>query len=55
MADAGATVNEVNPGFLGNEEAEWNKLWEVFMAAYYGEHVAEFGDQMMPDVLGLIE
>jgi Asp-tRNA(Asn)/Glu-tRNA(Gln) amidotransferase A subunit family amidase len=55
MADAGATVNEVNPGFLGNEEAEWNKLWEVFMAAYYGEHVAEFGDRMMPDVLGLIE
>lgn len=55
LADAGATVNEVNPGFLGNEEAEWNKLWEVFMAAYFGEHVAEFGDQMMEDVLGLIE
>ena len=55
LEDAGATVNEVNPGFFGNEEAEWNKLWEVFMAAYYGEHVAEFGDQMTDDVLGLIE
>ncbi len=55
LADAGARVTEVNPGFLGNEETEWNKLWEVFMAAYYGQHVAEFGDMMTNDVLGLIE
>ncbi len=55
LADAGATVTEVSPGFLGNEEAEWNKLWEVFMAAYYGEHVAEHADRMTADVLGLIE
>jgi Asp-tRNA(Asn)/Glu-tRNA(Gln) amidotransferase A subunit family amidase len=55
LADAGATITEVSPGFLGNEEAEWNKLWDVFMAAYYGEHVAEFGDRMMEDVRGLIE
>ncbi len=55
LADAGAIVTEVNPGFHGDEEKIWNKLWEVFMAAYYGDLVEEFGDQMSPDVLGLIE
>ncbi len=55
LADAGATVTEVNPGFLGNEEEEWNKLWDVFMATYYGHTVETFGDQMTPEVLGLIE
>ena len=55
MANAGATVTEVNPGFNGAEEDEWYKLWCVFMAAYYGDVVDEYHDQMTPDVLSLIE
>lgn len=55
LADAGAIVTEVNPGFRGDEEKMWNKLWDVFMATYYGGLVEEFGDRMSPDVLGLIE
>lgn len=55
LEDAGATVTEVNPGFQGDEETAWNKLWDVFMATYYGHLVDEFGPQMTPEVLGLIE
>ncbi len=55
LADAGAIVTEVNPGLHGDEEHAWNKLWGVFMAAYYGHVVADFGDRMTPEVLSLIE
>jgi len=55
LADAGAIVTEVDPGLTGHEEEVWDRLWEVFMATYYGHLVAEFGERMDPDVLGLIE
>ena len=55
LADAGAEVVEVSPGFTGAEERDWNKLWQVFMAAYYGHLVPEFGDRMDPAVLDLIQ
>ncbi|NNC81124.1 MAG: amidase [Acidimicrobiales bacterium] len=52
--NAGAIVSEVNPGFTGEEEREWYKLWSVFMATYYGDLVEEFGDKMTPAVRELI-
>lgn len=55
LADAGAIVSEVDVGFHGDEEQSWNKLWDVFMAAYYGDLVEEFGHEMAPEVVGLIE
>jgi Asp-tRNA(Asn)/Glu-tRNA(Gln) amidotransferase A subunit family amidase len=55
LANAGATVVEVDPGFRGDEESEWYILWAVFMAAYYGHLVEEFGDRMSQGVLTLIE
>jgi Asp-tRNA(Asn)/Glu-tRNA(Gln) amidotransferase A subunit family amidase len=55
LADAGAVVDRVDPHFTEHDEAAWMVLWGVFMAAYYGHLVAEFGDRMDPDVLGLIE
>jgi Asp-tRNA(Asn)/Glu-tRNA(Gln) amidotransferase A subunit family amidase len=55
LADAGAVVEPVDPGFTGQDESAWMVLWAVFMAAYYGDHVAEFGDRMDADVLALIE
>jgi Asp-tRNA(Asn)/Glu-tRNA(Gln) amidotransferase A subunit family amidase len=33
----------------------WDVLWGVFMAAYFGHLVAEFGDRMDPAVLALID
>ncbi len=55
LADAGAIVTEVDPGLTGHEEEAWDRLWEVFMATYYGHLVAEFRERMDPNVLGLIE
>lgn len=55
LADAGAIITEVDPGFHGDEEKAWNVLWGVFMATYYGDTVEEHGDHMSPEVLDLIE
>ncbi len=55
LDDAGAIVTEVEPGLTGEEEHEWNRLWDVFMATYYGHLVPEFADRMDPLVLELIE
>ena len=55
LADAGAQIVEVHPRFSGVEEQDWNKLWEVFMATYYGHLVADFGERMDPHVIDLIE
>jgi Asp-tRNA(Asn)/Glu-tRNA(Gln) amidotransferase A subunit family amidase len=55
LADAGAVVDPVDPGFTADDEAMWVELWGVFMAGYYGELVAQWGDRMEPVVLRLIE
>ena len=55
LSDAGAQVAEVHPRCTGEEEHQWGQLWSVFMAAYYGHLVPEFGDRMDPNVLYLIE
>jgi Asp-tRNA(Asn)/Glu-tRNA(Gln) amidotransferase A subunit family amidase len=55
LEGAGATVDVVDPGFTEHDEQAWLRLWAVFMAAYYGDLVAEFGDRMDPVVLALIE
>ena len=52
---AGATVDEVDPGFRAEDEAAWMVLWAVFMAAYYGDVLEEFRDRMDPQVVALIE
>lgn len=54
LADAGATVFEVQPGLRRTLEDDWRRLWEVFMATYFGHLVAEFEDRMTPTVLALI-
>jgi len=55
LEDAGATVVPVDPGFRAEHEAAWMVLWAVFMAAYYGDVLEEFGDRMDPQVVTLIE
>ncbi len=51
---AGARVEEVDLGVVPRDEQVWSELWAVFMAAYYGDLVAEYGDRMDPAVLRLI-
>lgn len=55
LAAAGADVELVDPGFTPEDEMAWGELWAVFMAAYYGHLVEEFGDRMTPGVVRLIE
>ena len=37
-----------------DDEAMWVELWGVFMAAYYGDLLEEWGDRMAPMVVRLI-
>ena len=55
LAAEGAEVVEVEPGLGRREEENWNDLWAVFMAAYYGDLVADHGDRLDPGVVELIE
>ena len=55
LADAGAIVEEVDPGLRPDDEAAWMVLWAVFMAAYYGTELEAFRDRMDPQVVNLIE
>jgi Asp-tRNA(Asn)/Glu-tRNA(Gln) amidotransferase A subunit family amidase len=55
LADAGAIVEPVDLQLSEHDAEAWDVLWGVFMSAYYGHLVAEFGDRMDPAVLSLID
>jgi Asp-tRNA(Asn)/Glu-tRNA(Gln) amidotransferase A subunit family amidase len=55
LADAGATVEEIDLPLTADDEMLWVRLWGVFMSAYFGHLVDRYGDVMDPDVLGLID
>ena len=55
LAGAGAAVDEVDIAVGPEHEQAWLTLWAVFMAAYYGDRLEQFGEVMDPDVVGLIE
>jgi Asp-tRNA(Asn)/Glu-tRNA(Gln) amidotransferase A subunit family amidase len=55
LADAGATVEEIDLPLTADDELLWVRLWGVFMSGYFGHLVDEHRDEMDPDVLGLIE
>ena len=47
-------VDVVDPAVTPDDEAAWVELWQVFMAANYGELVAAHRERMDPEVLRLI-
>lgn len=51
----GATVTEVDLAWTPEVNKAWDKLWQVFMAAWFGDLVAEWRDKLDPDVVKLIE
>ena len=55
LGRSGAIVEEVNPSLRAEDELVWGKLWAVFMAAYYGHLLDQFGHLMTPGVVRLIE
>lgn len=52
---AGAVVEEIELAWSAQVVRDWTKVWQVFMAAYFGQHLAEWRDQMDPTVVKMIE
>lgn len=55
LADAGAEVEEVDIGWTRQVADDWGEHWSVYLAAWFGHLVPEWGDRMDPTVRRLIE
>ena len=55
LAAAGAEVEEVKLDWRVEIDEAWEALWGVFMAAYFGQHLEAWREQMDPEVVDLIE
>jgi Asp-tRNA(Asn)/Glu-tRNA(Gln) amidotransferase A subunit family amidase len=55
LADAGAIVEEVELGWTREVADAWGEHWSVYLAAWFGDTLPEFGDRMDPTVRRLIE
>ncbi|MEM7225152.1 MAG: amidase [Pseudomonadota bacterium] len=55
LAEAGVEVEEVALPWSAELDRAWTKIWGVFMAAYFGEHLEAWRGRMDPDVVTLIE
>jgi Asp-tRNA(Asn)/Glu-tRNA(Gln) amidotransferase A subunit family amidase len=55
LSDLDVIVDEVDVGLTPRDADVWEELWGAFMAAFYGQFVAEYGERMDPDVLALID
>jgi Asp-tRNA(Asn)/Glu-tRNA(Gln) amidotransferase A subunit family amidase len=55
LEGAGAVVEEVELAWSAEIDWAWRKTWGVFMAAYFGRHLAEWRDRMDPAVVKLME
>ena len=52
---AGATVEEVSLPWTRRTAEFWVELWQVFMSAYFGQHLEKFRAKMDPNIVKLIE
>ena len=55
LTDAGAIVEEVDLGWTREVADAWGEHWSVYLAAWFGDTLPEFGDKMDPTVKRLIE
>jgi len=55
LAARGAIVEEIALDWSAEIDRAWYKVWGVFMAAYFGQHLSEWRDRMDPEVVALIE
>lgn len=55
LRDQGARVDDVELGWSAEINSAWNDIWAVFMAAYFGRHLADWRDKMDPKVVALME
>ena len=55
LAEAGAIVEEVDLGWTREVADAWGEHWSVYLAAWFGDTLPEYGDKMDPTVKRLIE
>jgi Asp-tRNA(Asn)/Glu-tRNA(Gln) amidotransferase A subunit family amidase len=55
LADAGATVEEVDLGWTRELNDAWTQHWGVYLEAIFGHVVDEFRDRMDPKLLALMD
>ena len=55
LRDAGAVVEEVELAWTVEIHQIWDRIWGVFMAAYFGQHLEHWRDEMDPSVVELME
>jgi Asp-tRNA(Asn)/Glu-tRNA(Gln) amidotransferase A subunit family amidase len=55
LAEAGAVVEEVDLGWTREVSDAWVEHWGVYLAAIFGDKLAEFRDRMDPRVVGLMD
>lgn len=55
LRDAGAVVDEVALGWTRAFSEAWAKHWQVFMAAFFGDHLEAWRERMDPVVVAAIE
>src|SRR5579871_5253763 len=55
LAARGAVIEEVDLGWRKEMNDAWNAHWCVYLAAFFGDKLAEFRDRMDPNVVAIIE
>ena len=55
LTEAGAAVEEVALPWTRRIADAWIEVWQVFMAAYFGDVLEQYRDKMDPHVVALIE
>ncbi len=55
LQGAGAVVEEVELAWTAEIHQLWDRIWGVFMAAYFGQHLEQWRDEMDPHVVRLME
>lgn len=54
LRGAGAIVEEVEFGWSRLVNDQWYDLWCVFMASFFGDRVAKYGERMDPNMVSMI-
>jgi len=55
LRDHGAIVEEVELGWTREFSDAWFVIWQVYLAAWAGQHLDEWRDRMTPDLVGYID
>jgi Asp-tRNA(Asn)/Glu-tRNA(Gln) amidotransferase A subunit family amidase len=55
LAEQGAVIEEVELGWTREMSDAWIDHWRVYLAAFFGDKLAQYRDKMDPNVVALVE